>query len=529
VRHRRASAALITGATLLVIYWLTLAPGVTLWDSGEFLAAIRTLGISHPAGTALFVLVAKCWSFLFAPIIGFAKATNLFSAAATAGGCAILAALFARWTEDTAGSICAALVAGTMSTIWLSATETEVYALAFLVGCVLLWTADRAGATGDARWALLSAYLCGLAWSLHLSALVVLPAALLLVFSGRDGYLALPLGRRRPDGRRAYLSAGRLALTAIPIVLIGASCVVYLLIRARHDPAINQGNPSTWSALWDVLTRDQYGPRSLWPRAAPLYLQIGNLLEYSDWQFALGLSSAPGPSIARSSVTVLFAALGVFGSMAHRRIDRRSWRAWMTLLIVGSLGAIIYLNMKLGPSFGDGLIPAGAAHEARERDYFFYFAFAAWGAWAGFGVARLSRAVPNALKSVPLVLAVLPIALNWKAVDRTQREEDRAARNDAVQVLAPLPPNAVLFSIGDNDSYPLWYLQQVEGARRDVTVVTIPLLSAAWYRAELARRYGLLDRSASAEWLGTSAAMASIRAHAAAENRPVVNSPYLNR
>ena len=183
----RYVAPLITFAALLVIYSLTLAPGVTLWDSGEFLAAVKTLGIPHPAGTPLFILIAKCWSLLFAPIFGFARAVNLLSAVATAAACALIASLFGRWTHDAAAGICAGLISGTMSTIWLSATETEVYALAFLLGCILLWAADRCGRTGESRWALLVVYLAGLAWSLHLATLVVLPAAALLLFSERDG------------------------------------------------------------------------------------------------------------------------------------------------------------------------------------------------------------------------------------------------------------------------------------------------------------------------------------------------------
>lgn len=518
----RASAPIVTGAILLVVYWLTLAPGLTLWDAGEFLATIRTLGIPHPAGTSLFILVAKDWSFLFAPIFGFARAIDLLSAAATAAGCALIASLFSKWTGDRAGAICAGLVAGGMSTIWLSATETEVYALAFLAGCILLYAADQAGVGGDARWALLAAYLCGLGLSLHLSALVAAPAALVLIFSGQHGYLALPRGRRRPDGRRAYQSSTTLALAVVPFILLGASCVLYLLVRARHDPAINQGNPSTLGALWDVLTRREYGPRTLWPRSAPVYLQLGNLIEYADWQFALGLHSDPGPSLVRTSVTLLFLGLGILGSVAHRKQDIRSWRAWMTLLVVGSVGVVIYLNMKLGPSFGDGLIPRTATHEARERDYFFYFAFAAWGGWAGFGAARLSKMVPQALKSLPLALAVLPIALNWKAVDRSQRPEDTTARESALHLLQPLPPRAVLLAIGDNDTYPIWYLQQVESVRRDVTVVTIPLLSAAWYRAELSRRYGLLEAGAEREWWGAGPTIDQVRQHAAAGGRPVL-------
>ncbi len=220
-------------------------------------------------------------------------------------------------------------------------------------------------------------------------------------------------------------------------------------------------------------------------------------------------------------MTIAYAALAFYGCVVHRRGDRRSWRAWTTLLVVGSFGVILYLNMRLGPSFGYGLVPENAAREARERAYFFVFAFVCWGAWAGVGIARLSRLAPKALKSIPLALAALPFALNWRAVDRTQRTEDVRGRANALERLSSLPQRAVFLAIGDNDTYPLWYLQQVEGVRRDVTVVTIPLLSASWYRAELVRRQALLKRDEWEPWHGTNAVLALIGHNAAAMDRPV--------
>jgi hypothetical protein len=66
---------------------LTLAPGVTLWDSGEFLAAIRSFGVPHPPGTPLYVLIGKVWSMILGSAFGFARSINLLSAVCTAFGC----------------------------------------------------------------------------------------------------------------------------------------------------------------------------------------------------------------------------------------------------------------------------------------------------------------------------------------------------------------------------------------------------------------------------------------------------------
>src|SRR5207302_797190 len=126
------------------------------------------------------------------------------------------------------------------------------------------------------------------------------------------------------------------------------------------------------------------------------------------------------------------------------------------------------------------LVSASAAHEARDRDYFFVLGFLAWGLWAGIGAIRLA-----ARMRVPLVvgasLAGLPIALNWSAVSRRQELEAQLPSEVARALLDPLPPRAVLFVAGDNDTYPLWYAQVVQGRRIDVTVVTMPLLEAPWY------------------------------------------------
>jgi hypothetical protein len=146
--------------------------------------------------------------------------------------------------------------------------------------------------------------------------------------------------------------------------------------------------------------------------------------------------------------------------------------------------------LKAGRTFGWHFVPQDARHEARDRDYFFVLGFWAWGVWAGMGAIALARRFALPI-GVGLVVAALPIALNWSAVTRRSEPEASLPRALATALLDGLPPRAVLFVAGDNDTYPLWYAQQVEGRRRDVTVVTMPLLAAPWYVEELARRHGL--------------------------------------
>ena len=186
----------------------------------------------------------------------------------------------------------------------------------------------------------------------------------------------------------------------------------------------------------------------------------------------------------------------------------------------------MYLNLKSGATIGYGFVPAGA-HEARERDYFFVLGFWGWGLFAGYGALAVARA-RQWPRWIALASAVVPLVANWTANDRPRSDGAMAAREVASALLGSAPPNAMLFVAGDNDTYPLWYLQQVEGVRSDVTVVTLPLLPADWYGAEIARRTGLRWRNegfvAGAQWAHQELA-AHIAESARAARRPVVASP----
>ena len=508
-------AAWLAGGCALVVYIATLAPSVTFWDAGEFIAAARTFGVPHPPGTPLFVALLNAWARLFA-ILPFATATNLFSAACTAVAVGLSAWLVARATRSPLAGFAAAICAGGMATVWQNATETEVYSVSLLLSLAAIIAGERAGATGESRWRILSAYLLALAVPLHLSALVAAPVVVLLV---ADSPHPTRIRDALTIASAAILAAGvaRLSITLIIVGVVGVivavviasrngspvrapigalcavalalSAVFIMLLRARFDPAINQGNPRTLAALGSAIARRQYEVAGLWPRQAPFWLQLGNWFEYADWQFALGLGPTVSPTVARVAVTVVYGLLGIVGAQWHRRVDVRTWRATLLLFVCGTVGVIVYLNFKAGASFAWNFVPDDARHEARDRDYFFFLGFWAWGLWAGMGAYALATARGRAW--IGAVVAALPIALNWRAVDRRAEPEASMPRMVASSLLDGLPRGAVLIVGGDNDTYPLWYYQQVEGRRKDVTVVTLPLLNATWYVAELERRAGL--------------------------------------
>lgn len=571
-------AATVAGIALLVIYAASAAPDVTFWDAGEFLAAFATFGVPHPPGTPLFVALGRAWTLLAGTLgADTAAAGNLLSAACTAGAGACSAWLVARWTRSGACGVAAALCAGTMATAWANATEAEVYAASLALACVALVAGECAGTgrpgaggvRGGSRAIAATAYALALAVPLHLSALVASPAALWLacvpartgtvgaaraaslwpravallsavalaagvgtahVFPcvfGIAGFTALLVAHRRAADREPGAAAEALAVAGVVVVALSATLI--LTVRARHDPWLNQGDPSTWPQLVDLVGRRQYAVADLWPRQAPWWLQLANLGEWADWQVALGLAPGAEPSWHRTPLTCAFALLGVYGSAWHRARDRRSWTAVLLLLGAGSVGVASYLNLKAGPSFGAGVLPDTAPHEARERDYFFVLGWWAWGTWAGMGAvaatARLTRGADRRTRpsapAVGVAVAALPLVLNWNAASRAGPPAARAAADYARAVLDNAPARAVLFANGDNDTYPLWQAQAARGVRRDVTTVTVSLLPARWYRAELARRAALLPPRAVDTWLGSDATVSAVHGRATMSGRPV--------
>jgi hypothetical protein len=168
---------------MLLVYIATLAPSVTFWDAGEFIAAARAR-VPHPPGTPLFIVALNVGRAF--PVPPFATATNLFSAVCTAAALGLIALWVARSTGAPWFGIAGAVTAGAMSSIWQNATETEVYAASLFLAAATVASADLAGRTGERKWKILTVYLLALSLPLHLSAFVVAPVAIYLASQPMD-------------------------------------------------------------------------------------------------------------------------------------------------------------------------------------------------------------------------------------------------------------------------------------------------------------------------------------------------------
>ena len=183
--------------------------------------------------------------------------------------------------------------------------------------------------------------------------------------------------------------------------------------------------------------------------------------------------------------------LGFIGLLWQLQRDVKYFWVVMTLFFMTGIAIVIYLNQT--------------PLQPRERDYAYAGSFYAFAIWIGLGVSAiydlLSRKIPVRAAAVVACLLSAPVPVimaqqNWHDHDRSGRY---TARDIAYNYLNSCAPNAILFTIGDNDTYPLWYLQEVEGVRTDVRVVNLQLLHADWYINQM--KYAVYDSSPLPIWL----------------------------
>ncbi|MBI4420408.1 MAG: DUF2723 domain-containing protein [Gemmatimonadetes bacterium] len=534
--------------TVLAGYVWTLAPTVTFWDAGEFIAAARILGIPHPPGTPLFVLLGHVWAEIVR-IGEFAYRTNLMSATFSAAGSACFFLLVARTLSGQdpvfryGGGAAAAILSAFAFTVWQNSNETEVYSVATFSIAAICWLGFVwRGARGTERAPhilLLCVYLGAVSLGNHLLTLLVGPALIGFVWhvlrtaplaDERDrraewaqwavvtGMWALLIGTGLGKtwllvlGGLLFVAAGMyaamagslgFALSVLAVGAVGASTYLFLYVRAGQHPFINEVDPSTWDALKAVIRREQYPARSPFDDPTELsgpdnpgrslslmWWQAVNYLQYFDWQWANGLApTQPVFAPARVPFTLAFVSLGVYGADALRRRDRSVF--WLLLLLFLTTGPALvgYMNFKPGYSLLWDVYPSGDQHEVRERDYFFTVSFQVWGLFAGLGLAGVYRAIRGwagphaAVRAAPAVLAAafLPFALNFRAASRAHGPDATLARDFAYDLLQSVDPYGVIFVNGDNDTFPLWYMQETEDFRQDVAVINLSLASTDWF------------------------------------------------
>ena len=177
---------------------------------------------------------------------------------------------------------------------------------------------------------------------------------------------------------------------------------------------------------------------------------------------------------ARNTYYFLPLILGLLGVVFHFTRDKKSFWVLLVFFLFTGIALKIYLNER--------------PFEPRERDYALVGSFYVFAIWIGFGVYALFDIVKDYIKAkiaVPVVVVACLLGVPTIMASENWGDHDRSGRYTALAMakmyLDSLDPNAILFTIGDNDTFALWYAQQVEGYRTDVRVVNTSLFATDWY------------------------------------------------
>jgi len=537
---------IVTALVAFGVYLKTLAPSISFWDCGEFVATSICFGIPHPPGTAVFILIGRIFSLIpFADDLAYR--VNMISALSSAGavfvGYFIVTRIIRRWQTPGAdfwqrlaiygGGIIGALCMAFNRTFWTNAVEAEVYGLTTLVSMLIvyllvIWSEKHESSSSD-KLLVLASYLAILGIGIHMSAFLVMPAGFI--------FIALIDRRLRVDVRYwisvivvscimtslnwfligagawlvisiiAFLGKYRSRLWALSAAiafaaLLGFSVQTYTPILSSHDPDLDMNNPDNWEQFTGFVERDQYGQDNMFVRMlhrrGELSNQFGDFPHMGFWGYFKEQYSQPG------ILFTLLLLIGLFGIYYMLKKEMRVGVFMLLLVLAGTIGLTLYMN------FADGTqIKAGTMLdrlEVRDRDYFWTPGFAMFGLCIGLGFAALYTAVRNQLASMKMgdgavqaasivmsALILLPglaIAHNYRACDRTY---DTMPYDYAYNSLNSCAKNSVLFTAGDNDTFPLWALQYGLGIRRDVHIVNLSLLDVDWYALQMKTNLEALD------------------------------------
>jgi hypothetical protein len=513
LRAELLCASVVFVATLLLYTW-TLAPTVTLTDSGELIVVAHGLGVAHPPGFPLWIILAHLASLV--PFGNVAVRINFASALFAAFACAMLTLVVAelmiavsylaapnrkkkrvqrsRNTARPAGregaddsgvsgllvfapAIGAGLLMGFSRTLWSYATIAEVYTLntllIFVVFFLMLrWrrgiiedrrtgasAEDRRGTPADTAhdgFLYTAALAFGLALGVHhVSVALILPALAVIVY--------------RTEGIKFFASR-RLIYAAL--ISFGALVAIYayLPVAAAGGPVINWGNPRSLQEIWWHVTGRQYQVfLSFTPKI------IGEqFLEFSRLVLReFGFSWLPLP---------LVLAFAGFASAFKR--DRTTF--WFLLVV-------IIADLAYGFSY----------QIAEDKDAYYLPTFFALAVAAGFGIRWLIQLTvsKSLLVSRTYLIAVIAVLLlvaievrgNWPF---NNRRHYFIAHDYVENLLGAIKPDGLLLTFDWQVASPMLYAQQIEQRRPDVKVVDINLLRRSWYFDYLKHAHpGLIDRS----------------------------------
>jgi hypothetical protein len=507
-KHNTLIATLVFVGTL-IIYYFTHARSLSFWDAGEYITCSSILGIPHPPGNPFYILLGRfltifSFGFPHAQIVNFLS--SILSAFAVMFTYLFTVQLVSMWSSEennfltyTAGIIAAVYIAFSF-TFWNNAIEAEVYAgLAFTINIItwlsFVW-AQKSHDMSHQNILLLIVYIFFLGFGIHQTSLQIAPAVLFIVVYPmiKDTWKSASFWMRFmiyvvgfvviylvfnalgesvmiPDLAKYMLAlyfsvllyyhfqgkvSGRTWFFAIFLVLVGLSTHIFLLIRSEFRPFINEGHPHNLQLFTDYVLRRQYGPTSMFERRATFFYQMyDQFLTYFSWQFfnkeMLSRWLGAPQYIFQLLSNLIVTLLGVSGIYYQWKKNRHSFAYLMALFFMASIAMVYVINLSDA--------------EVRERDYFFVTAYNFWTVWMGIGsigIVDYLRKRSEGLGYLALIVVLsLPMVNLVSQYHPHDRSREYIALGYGQNILNSVEEGAIVFTNGDNDTFPVWYAQAV--------------------------------------------------------------------
>ena len=527
-----------------VAYLKTMAPTASFWDCGEFIACSYILGVPHPPGTPLFILIGRLFSIipLYGEIAARVNFISVLSSALAVWLCYILLVkLVSYWekAESTlwmrvgkyVGAVAGSLFLAFSNTFWSNAVEAEVYGVSMFLMLLILylglvWMDQRKTPKGTKLLILIS-YLGFLSLGIHMTIFIVMPAIFLLVILvdrerlldwrfwvtgmvlllvmhsvipfllGMGIWFVLSLLLMGVSNQKRLWA---LACSIIFVAMIAYTVQLFIPIRSALDPAIDENDPDDWPSFKAFLERKQYGAESMIGR---MFYRRGTWANQFGAKERMGFWGFFREQYMNKNLWFIPIFLGLFGIWEQIRRRQREGVVLLFLLLACTVGLVLYMN------FADGTKPDKLTGEiihieVRNRDYFFLPGFMFFALSMGLGISGLLASLGSWLEKIrptlakPLVggLSLIILALPIMPLQRGFTSHNNRSNNYlpydyAYNLLNSCDKDAILFTNGDNDTFPLWFLQNVEKIRLDVRVVNLSLINTKWYIKQMKHQWGV--------------------------------------
>ncbi|MDR3628067.1 MAG: DUF2723 domain-containing protein [Ignavibacteriaceae bacterium] len=297
-------------------------------------------------------------------------------------------------------------------------------------------------------------------------------------------------------------SAINLGATALLFALLGFTTYATIIIRSGDNPPMNENSPNNFHKLMYYLDREQYGDFPIFkrrfssePHQQGIYSNYSSDLDfmwkyqvdhmfnrYIGWNFIGKVSSAQDAGVKWSQLYGIPFLIGLAGFYF---LFRKNWKmatAWLFLFLFMGYLIMFYQNQQ--------------QPQPRDRFYFYPGALFIFAAWIAVGVKEIIELIREKIKDVNLgkttafaCLGICLLLIPGNMLRTNYFSHDRSKNwlpwDFAYNLLQSCKPNAILFTNGDNDTFPLWYLQYVEGVRTDIRVVCLSLANTDWYNEQL--------------------------------------------